>query len=121
MKTSEDAADWYRRKTVSDALSVNLADGVIIIVFYNYQFSRSDPERSIDPFEIFASVSRNEVQDWIDRSERLMSSNFAVGDAIVEKSGKYEEIRDNYIASNPGFSKRTYSHAIYLGASKACR
>jgi hypothetical protein len=117
---SEDAAKWYRQKTIDEALAVNLADGVFIIVFYNSQYSNKVPEKQIDPFEVFITASQTDIQEWIKRSKMLMSSNYPVGDALVGKSSEYEKIRDDYINSNPGFSKHTYAHAIHLGASKAC-
>lgn len=59
------------------------------------------------------------MQEWIDRTERLLASNYAVGDAIVGKSQQYESLRAEYIAGNPGFSSATYGHAMHLGACKA--
>jgi hypothetical protein len=120
MMTSAESEKWYRQLTIDKALAVNLADGVFIIVFYNSQFSNKAPEKRINPFEVFATASKSEIQEWIERSKRLMSSNYPVGDAIVDKSSEYEKIRDDYINNNPGFSIETYSHAIHLGASKAC-
>jgi hypothetical protein len=120
MMTAAESEKWYRQLTIDKALAANLADGVFIIVFYNSQFSNKAPEMQIDPFEVFAASSQLEIQAWIERSKRLMSSNYPIGDALVGKSSEYDKIRDDYINNNPGFSKETYSHAIHLGASKAC-
>ena len=115
----EEAAKWYRVKTVAEAKAVALADGVYTIVFYNRQHSASEQQGPIDPFKVFESESRENVQDWINRTEKLLATNYAVGDAVVGKSHQYESLRAEYIATNPGFSTATYEHAIYLGACKA--
>ena len=119
LKSPEEAEKWYRQKTIDDALARNLPDGVFRIVFYNSQHLHRALDKQIDPYEVFSSSPRDEVEDWILRSKALMSSNYEVGDALVGKNANYDAIREHYIASNPGFSGDTYAHAIHLGASKA--
>ncbi len=127
--SAEEAATWYRETTVAKAKALALADGVYAIVFYNLQH-RNDPQDLIDPFELFEAESREAVQEWIDRTERLLATNYDVGDALVskshnvgdalvDKSARYESLRAEYIAQNPGFASDTYEHAIHLGAGKA--
>ena len=80
----------------------------------------------------FLSESHELVQNWISRANRLLESNYDVGDALVtcanikgdqdvKERGRnnYEDIRNCFIINNPGLSNETYEHAIRLGASKA--
>lgn len=113
----EEADIWYRQVTIDAALARNLPDGVFKIVFYNVQ--RQGRTRLLDPFEVFASTPRALVEDWIARSNRLMSSNFDVGNARLWKPEDYEAEREKFIRENPGFDEKTYSHAIHLGTNKA--
>ncbi|BBL74551.1 hypothetical protein [Methylomagnum ishizawai] len=116
----ENTAKSYKQKTIDEALSVNLADGIFIITFYNSRHSAKEPDSQINPFEIFAAASQTEIEDWIKRSKMLMSSCYAVGIAFIDKSTEYEKIRDDFINSNPGFSDATYGRAFYIGATAAC-
>jgi hypothetical protein len=119
MSTAGDPAKRYRDKTIEHATQIGLADGVFKIVCYNLEHSHRMPVMRIDPFEVFASEPRELISEWIARSEKLLTSNYPVGDALAGKSEDYEEIVNRYIKSNPGFSQNTYAHAIHLGASKA--
>lgn len=114
-----------RQEKIDRALSVNLADGVFQIYYYNDMYLNRN--NKIDPFEVFNTVPQSEVQEWLDRSKKLLSSNWEVGDARVENahrkvatSDRYEKARNELMTNNPGFSEKTYERAISDGAAAAC-
>ena len=115
----EEAAQWLREKTIAEANALLLADAVYKIVFYNSQHSNRSSECQIDPFQVFDSASPEAIEDWIERTKRLLASNYTVGDAIVDKSDRANSLEAQYIASNPGFSAKTYEHAVWVGIGKA--
>lgn len=49
----DEAAKWYREKTVTEAKALALADGVYTVVFYNSQHSADRQQNPINPFEVF--------------------------------------------------------------------
>ncbi|MDD5052785.1 MAG: hypothetical protein PHO27_08675 [Sulfuricurvum sp.] len=122
--TDIEYSEQQRQKKIDRALSVNLADGVFQIYYYN-DINRNN---QIDPFEVFNTVSQSEVQDWLDRSKKLLASNWDVGDALVENCHRkevvtrerYEKARNELMTNNPGFSEETYERAISDGAAAAC-
>ncbi|AOO64719.1 hypothetical protein [Sulfurospirillum halorespirans] len=125
MDSQKELEDKYKQKTIDRALSVNLSDGIYIVFYYNETYSNNNNQINI--FQIFKSKSRNEIQEWIERCRKLLTSNYEVGDALVEMANqkvassiRYEKAREELIKNNPGFSEETYAHVIHLGASFAC-
>ena len=118
--SAEGGADRYREYIIAEALSANLPDGVYRIVFHNSQHRRPDEAHlRIDPFTVFNRERPEVVQDWIVRVGKLLNTNGRVGDAVVRRLPDRPGIEAQYRKDNPGFSERTYSHAIHLGASMA--
>ena len=144
----KDLKEWHKRKIIKRALSVALPDGIYIV--YRFNQSHKNEKDGIDMYHLFQSESPETIQEWIKRCEKLLSSNWDVGDALVsmahahsranKKRGiiqtiflsgiymieykqakkKYEQIKKEFIKNNPGFSEETYESAIQNGASYAC-
>jgi ABC-type transport system involved in cytochrome bd biosynthesis fused ATPase/permease subunit len=86
-------------------------------------------ESKIDIFEFFADVDREEIEEWIEKVEKLIkhAPDFenlsmcimnAYRDADGERAKEYEEemhvICKNFIRVNPGFSDNTYEKNIRI-------
>lgn len=118
--------------TLKQIDSLPMADAIFYITLHNRRMGRNDAEFHIDPFELFPDEPREVIQAWISHARDLESGGYWVGDALVESVNKrgddearerarqnYNNVRNNFINSNPGYSEKTYEHAIHLGASRA--
>lgn len=118
--------DWYiryRDENAASAKAKGIADGVFSILTYNNVHHTGWPQSSsiyaIDPFEVFSEERPEVVESWILRSQKMLSSNYPVGEAIVGQHPTRDMLEDQFIALNPGFSKESYGYAIYLGCVAA--
>lgn len=118
--------DWYiryRDENAASAKAKGIADGVFSILTYNNVHHTGWPQSSsiyaIDPFEVFSEERPEVVESWILRSQKMLSSNYPVGEAIVGQYPTRDMLEDQFIALNPGFSKESYGYAIYLGCVAA--
>lgn len=124
----------YVDEIIIKAKAAELADGIFMIVCHNNMYSHMEKEKFIDPKEIFPKETNDSINSWISRVNWLLNKNHFVGDAFVEcavarNKGEssaieraekaYQDLRSDFIKSNPGFSEDTYEHAIRLGAGKA--
>ncbi len=115
--------DWYmkyRDEQATSARAKGLPDGVFSIVTYNRVhltgWPRSPKPNAIDPFDVFSNEPREVVEVWIRRANKLLASNYPVGDALVGRYPSFARLKEQFIAENPGFSSESYEYAIYLGA-----
>lgn len=122
-----------KEKTIDRAKAVNLADGIYIVLKFNQKssFNRKD---KIDIYEVFKDESKELVDSWIKKVDKLLRDNHDVGDKVVQRASlsnrgdrvsyemaqkSYDEAYVNFIKSNPGFSEDIYSDAIDQGARDA--
>ena len=118
---SQDLSVLYGKQMKIDrARAAALPDGVFQIVAYNAGNYTGWPDQpkphAIDPYEVFADVPRDVLDDWIRRARKLFNGNYELGDAIVGKYPSAPRLRANFIAANPGFGQDSYEYAIYLSA-----
>lgn len=126
MSTNSDVEkfwSWRKQLTISRALAGKVADGVFLVVAYNRVHFTGWPKtprmNALDPYEVYPDIPREVVGAWIVRAQKLLSSNYAVGDAVVGRDPSYGTLKAQFIAANPGFSEDSYDYAIHLGASAA--
>ena len=118
---SEDLSVIYRKQVkIDQARAAALPDGVFQIVSYNAVHYTGWPDKpkphAIDPYEVFADVPREVLDDWIKRARKLFNGSYELGDAIVGKYPSAARLRANFITANPGFGADSYEYAIYLSA-----
>jgi hypothetical protein len=118
---AEDFSVIFRKQEKIDkARAAALPDGVFQIVAYNSVHFTGWPNNprphAIDPYEVFADVPREVLDEWIQRARKLFGGSYELGDAIVGKYPSAARLRHNFIAANPGFSQDSYEYAIYLSA-----
>jgi hypothetical protein len=111
----------YRKQLkIDQARAAALPDGVFQIIAYNAVHYTGWPNapkpHAIDPYEVFADVPREVLDDWIRRSQKLFAGSYELGAAIVGKYPSAARLRFNFIAANPGFAHDSYEYAIYLSA-----
>ena len=117
----EDLSVIFRKQVkIDQARAAPLPDGVFQIVSYNAIHFTGWPDQpkphAIDPYEVFADVPRDVLDDWIKRARKLFNGNYELGDAIVGQYPSAARLRANFIAANPGFGEHSYEYAIYLSA-----
>lgn len=121
-----DEEDSKKKKTEEEAKKVKLPDAMYLIRQYN-KTEFIQEKSKIDIFEFFADVDREEIEEWIEKVEKLikyapdfdnlsMSIMNAYRDADRERAKEYEEemqvICKNFIRVNPGFSDNTYEKIL---------
>jgi hypothetical protein len=132
-KKRENSLKSEKEKIVDKAKSLNLADGIYMLVRFNER-ARLFREAEIDIYEVFPSESKKLIDSWIYRVNKLLTDNYDVGDkflysANLSREGdrgsyeiahkRYEEAYLNFIKNNPGFSEKTYSDATHQGVHDA--
>jgi hypothetical protein len=132
-KKRENSLKSEKEKIVDKAKSLNLADGIYMLVRFNER-ARLFREAEIDIYEVFPSESKKLIDSWIYRVNKLLTDNYDVGDkflysANLSREGdrgsyeiahkRYEEAYLNFIKNNPGFNEKTYSDAIHQGVHDA--
>ena len=123
--SSDSENDWYvrQRQALAGLARIRgLPDGVFSIVAYNEGLGgrTSGPGQiAIDPYSVFSDEPRETVEMWVQRSNRLLTSNYSVGNALVCRHPDYARLKGRFVAENPGFSQDTYDHAIHSGAAGA--
>ena len=103
--------EYFKRDAIKRARSVALPDGVLILVHCNNTQYHLSPK--IDPCDVFSMYPSEVVEERVDRARSLLSSVWEVGDATVGKYPNLQEVKDQFIADNPGFSWESYDLAIH--------
>lgn len=117
-----------KNSLIENAKRLNLSDGIYLLVEYNI-LALKDRKQKINIYEVFIDISKNEIEDWINRATKLINENKKVYDASLDLMNayrdadlqwaerskfEYEIIFKEYIIKNPGFSKSTYNSASCL-------
>ena len=116
LPTREEAEREGREQAIAEARAAPLPDAVYQLANYN---SVRSGLHQIDPFELFATTPRAEIEDWLRRASKLLSDAWAVGDAYLSKDAPYEALRERFLRDNPGFSLKTYNDAEHRGTVAA--
>jgi hypothetical protein len=107
--------EWSRAKAIHDGESLSLPDAIYRIVEFNDWFS----EFAIVPSELFWLASSKQFEVWSKKARMMRVAAYKVGDAGLSKNGTYDEVREKFIADNPGFSDESYERAISYGYQQA--
>lgn len=107
--------EWSRAKAIHEGTDLAIPDAVYRIVEFNDWCS----ECSIVPSELFWLASFEQFEVWSKKARMMRGAAYQVGDAGLSKNGTYNEIREKFIANNPGFSDDTYERAISYGYQQA--
>jgi hypothetical protein len=86
------------------------------IVSYN---NRCTQPFKINPSELSWLSSLEQFEHWARRANNLRSAAYHVAEPCLRGGRTVDAARDNLIATNPGFSERTYERAIHYGYQMA--
>lgn len=103
--------EWSRANAIHGGTTLPVPDAIYRIVEYNDGCSQF----SIVYSELAWLASSELFDIWSQRARMLRGAAYRVGDAGLSKNGNYHEIREKFIADNPGFSDETYERAISYG------